>query len=138
MSGYLACGYIVEIKYVFNNSRDKGQELYDWYGEYKLYDLVQEGCCENPEYVEYELPEEVAPDPVYELGFNQRNRAARKQAVEDTEHNVLPTIEAEQFCSEQFGITGGEWVTKDYDEQPDEEGRARSMVGTALAEVKPQ
>jgi len=128
------------IKYVFNNSRDKGQELYDWYGEYKIYDLVQEGCCENPEFVEYKVPKKFkAPETVYEFGFNQKNSEARQQAGEDTEHNVLPMIESEKFNPEKFSITGGEWVTKEHKRKTDEEKtkeecETSKMVGTGLAE----
>ncbi|MBO5353130.1 MAG: hypothetical protein J6A77_07505 [Lachnospiraceae bacterium] len=124
---------IYRIKYVFSNSRDKGKELLDWYGEHNVYELTQAGCCECPDIAEeedMEMPEE--PETVYELKFNQRNTAARKRMQEDAGHWQIPVVESEKFAAEKFGITGAEWRVRTEEEAPEEEGRSSALVGTEL------
>lgn len=129
---------VYRIKYIFNGTRDKGVEISDYYGEFKTYELIQKDCV--VEGVGGPLEDDrILPQIEYKSGFNPLNRHMRKKFRDDAGEYNQPIIESEKFEPEKFGIIGGEWVTKNWDDGSDDENHSREarlseyMVGTELA-----
>ncbi len=129
---------VYRIKYIFNGTRDKGVEVPDSYGEFKTYELIQKDCVMEGVGGPVE-DERIWAKLEYIKDFNPENRHMRKKFRDDEGVYNQPIIEQEQFEPDKFGITGGEWVSKIWDDGSDDENHSREerlskyMVGTELA-----
>lgn len=125
------------IKYIYKGTRDKGQEIMDYYGTYQIYELIQEDTIkDNTEYTEYLNQSTVSR--TYEAQFNPTNKLARKAVREDSIHKKVEVYEAEPFQTDKFKITGAEWKEKyepvfDYENNPQAELLDKKIIGTELA-----
>lgn len=129
---------VYRIKYIFNGTRDKGVEVPDSYGEFKTYELIQKDCVVEGVGGPVE-DDRILPQIEYKGDFNPLNRHMRKKFRDDAGEYRQPIMEPDKFEPDKFGITGGEWVTKNWDDGSDDENHSREarlseyMVGTELA-----
>ena len=121
------------VKYIFKGTRDKGIEIMDAYGDYQVYELLQEGEAPDRD----TIVEEEAPDIniSYEMKFNPHNKQVRKMVRGDEEHQVMDVYTQVYTDISETGLIGGMWCPKkmeqrDYDNDPI---TGNHIVGTEMA-----
>lgn len=125
------------IKYVYKDSRDKGYEIPDYYGPYKIYGIQQEQISTEV-YKEVPIPD--FPQEEYKGQANPWGRQKRRQIQLQCQEPENCKVSEEQesiLQSYEYALTGAGWLEKeyskfDYDEdEPQQVGRY--LIGTEMA-----
>ena len=122
------------IKYVYKSSRDKGYEIMDCYGPYRIYAMQQEQCelqgdtSEKRKAPRFPKDEYIAQANSTSVQKNKKIRSQRPQ--EQKEDNP------ELFDMEKYHIIGAGWVEKEGESSLSDaevDGVEQYLIGTEMA-----
>lgn len=123
------------IKYIFKGSRDKGQEIMDYYGSYKIYDIIQNEEDGDSVYEDIEPPEDRIVKTEYLGQLNSANSVMREKVKADKEHSDLPVFNQKMDDIDISLYKETKWIEREYFQNTyDIEKESFPLVGTALVE----